>query len=176
MASGRTHSTHRVRRQRSGFHGAGHSDKADHSSIDVFKNARALDEHGIAERPDGIYGGTSHYTLKDDRGNLHYVTLKSGLTKPEVQRYIDFMDRKLTPEQVEDLMSGGRTKLTEETAKKMRYGQFVYGTYNGHTERWKVTGKLVKQKNWPFLWNIPIKSDKGEKGSLNEQNLGYFSK
>lgn len=65
----------------------------DRSSANYYKNARAMEDHGYVEVPDSIYGGTSRYTLKNGKS----ITLKSGLTKAQVEGAIEFEGRPPLP-------------------------------------------------------------------------------
>ena len=65
------------------------SDPADRSSANYYRNARAMEDHGYVEVPDSVYGGTSRYTLKNGKS----IVLKSGLTRAEVERAIEFDER-----------------------------------------------------------------------------------
>ena len=148
--SGRKHSSMSGRLPRN-------TDPADRSSANYYKNARAMEDHGYVEVPDSIYGGRSRYTLKNGKS----ITLKSGLTKVEVERAIEFDER--PPIQGHPKAVSGQGPLVAQE----RLEKFV------ETAKERREDRITKDLEFPeFRVDIPVhKAVPGEE-TFAEQQVG----
>lgn len=118
-------------------------DPADRSSANYYKNARAMEDHGYVEVPDSVYGGTSRYTLKNGKR----IILKSGLTRAEVERAIEFEAR--PPQKVEVFRSfdDQSAKNAEIALKKEHIPYTLTHSTEGSSGQFKMVEFHVSEKN-----------------------------